>query len=170
MIPFLAYPLSSFPLTLFTASGDQYVLTSENIGALHVESHPNIIATPFNVSFSVANGVGIFLPFQLKPEAIIASVKSAFGSQSVHILCPWNPPAIPFLPSDSSCHPISASFGFPSRISLTTIACFTQNSHCLSSSICLDFLIISGKSLPALMSIPSLQYSFTHARALSNSS
>ena len=39
-----------------------------------------------NVSFSVANGVGIFLPFQLNDDAIIASVKSALGSQSVQCL------------------------------------------------------------------------------------
>ena len=41
------------------------------------------MAVPFKVSFSVANGVGAFGPFQSKLEAMIASVKSAFGSQSV---------------------------------------------------------------------------------------
>ena len=46
------------------------------------------------VSFSVAKGVGIFLPFQLNDVAIIASVKSALGSQSVQFLCPWKPPTM----------------------------------------------------------------------------
>ena len=152
IIPFAALPVSFLPVTLSTDSGDQYVLTSLNIAALLVTSHPSIIDTPLSVSFSVANGIGSLLPFQSKPEAVIASVKSAFGSQSVHILCPWKPPAIAFLPSDSSCQPSSASFGLPLSMSLTTSACLTQNSHCLSSGIHLDFLIISGKSFPAFVS------------------
>ena len=44
------------------------------------------MAMPFNVSFSVANGKGGFLPFQSKLEARSDSVKSPLGSQSVHIL------------------------------------------------------------------------------------
>ena len=85
-MPLAALPLSSLPVTRFTASGDQYVRTSWNAGALPVTSVAKSIEIPFNVSFSVANGVGIFLPFQLNDDAIIASVKSALGSQSVQCL------------------------------------------------------------------------------------
>ena len=86
IIPFAALPVSSFPVTRLTASGDQYVRTSWKHGALPVSKVANSIEIPFNVSFSVAKANGAFFPFQSNEDAIIASVKSPLGSQSVHIL------------------------------------------------------------------------------------
>ena len=134
--------------------------TSWKQGAFPVSKVANIIETPFRVSFSVANGNGCFFPFQSKLEASKDSVKSAFGSQSVHILCPWKPPTIPFLPNASSCHPISSNFGLPCNISFTIKVNFVINSQSLSAGITLDFVITSGKFFPAFLSNPSLQFSF----------
>ena len=131
---------------------------------------PSIIATPFRVSFSVAKGVGAFLPFQSKLEAIMASVKSALGSQSVQLRCPWKPPAMAFLPRASSCQPISSSLGLPYKISRMIMVILVMNAQSLSGSTTLDLRMISGKSLPALQSKPSLQLALTQLSALSNSS
>ena len=124
---------------------------------------PSIIATPFRVSFSVAKGVGAFLPFQSKLEAIMASVKSALGSQSVQLRCPWKPPAMAFLP-------ISSSLGLPYKISRMIMVILVMNAQSLSGSTTLDLRMISGRSLPALQSKPSLQLALTQLSALSNSS
>ena len=111
--PFEATPSGLCPVTRSHASGLQYVRTSWKHGAEPEIRFPRSIAIPLHVSFSVANGVGAFGPFQSNVEAKIASVKSAFGSQSVHCLCPWKPPATAFRPSASSCHPSSSRRGFP---------------------------------------------------------
>ena len=170
MKPSFATPSGRIPVTRSQASGLQYVRTSWKQGAVSETRVPRIIEAPLSVSFSVAKGVGIFLPFQSNVEAIIASVKSAFGSQSVQFLCPWKPPATAFLPSASSCQPISSSFLLPKRISRTISVIFVMNSQSLSGETTFDFLIISGKSLPAFTSKPSLQLAFTQAIALSYSS
>ena len=107
-----------------------------------VSNVPSSIETPFNVSFSVAKAVTCLGPFQSNVEAIIASVKSPLGSQSVHCLCPWNPPAIAFLPLASSSQPSSDSFSLPNKISRIIIACFAINSQSLSGGTTFDFLII----------------------------
>ncbi len=168
--PLAALPCGLTPVTLSQASGDQYVRTSWKQGAASETSVPSIMETPFKVSFSVANGVGILGPFQSNELAIIDSEKSALGSQSVQFLCPWKPPAIAFFPRASSCQPISSSFLFPKRISRKTIVIFVTNSQSLSGSTTFEFLMISGKSLPALQSNPSGQFSLTHLIAFSYSS
>ena len=48
-------PVKALPVTRFTASGLQYVRTSENICEVLVSKWPNSMATPFKLSFSVAN-------------------------------------------------------------------------------------------------------------------
>ena len=85
MKPFAATPSGLWPVTRSQASGLQYVRTSWKQGAVPETSVPSIIETPFSVSFSVANGVGRFGPFQSNVEAMMASEKSAFGSQSVQL-------------------------------------------------------------------------------------
>jgi hypothetical protein len=98
--------------------------------------------------------------------AMMASVKSALGSQSVQLRWPWKPAATAFLPSDSSCQPISASFLLPKRISRTTQENLAINSQSFSGGTTLERLMISGRFLPALMSQPSLQFFLIHSQRL----
>ena len=70
--------------------------------------------TALRPSFSVAKGIGCFLPRQSKVVFIKASVKSPLGCQSDHMRWPWKPPKMPLRPMDSSSQPISASLGLPS--------------------------------------------------------
>ena len=49
-----ATPSSSYPVAFLTASGDQYVRTSENICGVLVNNFPNSILIPLRTSFSVA--------------------------------------------------------------------------------------------------------------------
>lgn len=51
-----------------------------------------------------------------------------------------------------------------------TIVIFVMNSQSLSAGTTFDFVMTSGRCLPALQSKPSLQLAFTHASARSYSS
>ena len=91
---------SMYQLRALHASGDSSMYAHHGMHGAEPEIRvlPRSIAIPLHVSFSVANGVGALLYRSSQMyEAIIASVKSALGSQSVQCLCPWKPPAIAFL-------------------------------------------------------------------------
>ena len=145
IIPPAARPVNSLPVTRFTASGLQYVRTSENICPQPVNNLPNNIATALQASFSVATTYASRIPFQSNVLHIKASVKSPFGFQSVHWRWPWKPAAIALWPIASSKKPISRSFGLPFIKSRTMRVIFTTNSQ--SASLPARSFCFSGRFL-----------------------
>ena len=165
-MPPAARPVSSFPVTRFTASGLQYVRTSLNICPQPVSKLPNNMATALQESFSVANTYALRIPFQSNVLHIRASVKSPLGFQSVHWRCPWKPAAMALCPMASSLKPISRSRGLPFIKSRTIRVIFTTNSQ--SASFCSRVFCRSGR----FFSHPSfvLQYFSVQAMAFAYSS
>ena len=78
-MPGAAGPVSSRPVTRFTAAGLQYVRTSAKICAVPVSRWPSSMHSPFRLSFSVATMKGSRMPVQSNDELRIASRKSPFG-------------------------------------------------------------------------------------------
>ena len=79
MMPPAARPVSSLPVTRFTASGLQYVRTSLKICARLVSRWPKSMATPLQASFSVATTKASRMPFQSNDVFSIDSGKSPLG-------------------------------------------------------------------------------------------